>query len=92
MPYKKCEMCEYGKDEVNDIDDVLLIKCKKCENEDKQAEEEIPDYKGASCVFCNIEDYDCNGKYFEILDNEKKWICVVCEAIILYKEYNRLFN
>ena len=34
MPF--CD-CEYGKDEVNDIDDILLIKCKKCIEEDEQA-------------------------------------------------------
>ena len=34
----QCEMCEYGKDDVNDIDDVLLIQCKKCMDEDEEAQ------------------------------------------------------
>ena len=32
--------CEYGKDEVNDIDDILLIKCNKCIKEDLECEKQ----------------------------------------------------
>ena len=38
-------MCEYGKDDVNDNDDILLIECKKCSDENEEREwfaEELP--------------------------------------------------